>query len=51
MCSAGGPPDFDLDSGELKFEKYKCKECHGDFRGAGKKPVCPVCGSEKVDLE
>lgn len=51
MCSAGCPQDFDRDSGELKFVKYKCKECHGDFRGAGKKPVCPVCGSEKVDID
>lgn len=48
MCSAGGPPDIDMNMDEVKFEKYKCNDCGGDFKGAGKKAVCPLCGSEKV---
>lgn len=49
MCSVGGPPDIDLDLGEVKFEKFKCKDCGGDFKAAGKSPTCPKCGSEQVE--
>ena len=47
MCSVGGPPDFDFDMGQV--EKYKCKECGGEFKGSGGHPACPVCDSD--DLE
>jgi rubrerythrin len=47
MCSTGGPTDIDLEMDEVESEKYKCYDCGGYFKGAGKKPVCPLCDSEK----
>jgi Zn finger protein HypA/HybF involved in hydrogenase expression len=47
MCSVGGPPDFDFEMGQV--EKYKCKDCGGEFKGIGKNPSCPKCASEKVE--
>lgn len=47
MCSVGGPPDVDFNMDEVK--RYKCKECGNDFKGMGKKPVCPTCSSEDVE--
>jgi Zn finger protein HypA/HybF involved in hydrogenase expression len=49
MCSGGGTVG-DIDLAELKFKRYKCKECDGTFKGAGKRPACPSCGSEDVEL-
>ncbi len=49
MCSGGGAP-IDLDLNEVVFKRYKCKDCESKFKGAGKKPACPSCGCEDVEL-
>ena len=49
MCTTGGMP-ADIELAEIKFKRYKCKECDNKFKGAGKKPMCPSCGSEDVEL-
>jgi rubrerythrin len=48
MCSGGGMA-MDVDLDEVKFNKYKCKDCDSTFKGAGKKPTCPSCGCEDVE--
>ena len=49
MCSGGGMA-MDVELDEIKFRKYKCKDCDSTFKGAGKKPTCPSCGCEDVEL-
>ena len=40
MCSSGGPM-ADLSMKKLKTKKYKCLDCGNDFKGLGKKVICP----------
>ncbi len=47
MCSGGGMA-IDVDLNEVKFKRYKCKDCDTTFKGAGKHPTCPSCGCEDV---
>lgn len=49
MCSSGGMTG-DIELSEIKFKRYKCNECDSTFKGAGKRPTCPSCGSEDVEL-
>ncbi len=49
MCSSGGMPG-DIEMDEMKFQRYKCKDCDSTFKGAGKRPTCPSCGCEDVEL-
>jgi DNA-directed RNA polymerase subunit RPC12/RpoP len=49
MCSVG-------DSMKLEFEDiicakfYKCADCSNEFKGIGKKVVCPACHSKNTSL-
>jgi predicted Zn-ribbon and HTH transcriptional regulator len=29
-------------------EMYRCNNCGREFKGKGKKPLCPECQSEKI---
>ncbi|WP_424359281.1 hypothetical protein [Methanocella sp. MCL-LM] len=49
MCSGGGMA-MDVELDEIKFKRYKCKDCDSTFKGAGKKTICPSCGCEDVEL-
>ena len=49
MCTTGGMPG-DIELSEIEFKRYKCKDCDSKFKGAGKKPTCPSCGCEDVEL-
>ncbi len=48
MCSTGGPMG-DLNLKQLKTKKYKCKSCGNEFKGIGKKVICPNCKSEDTE--
>ncbi|HLB71327.1 MAG: hypothetical protein OIN88_10835 [Candidatus Methanoperedens sp.] len=46
MCSVGDAFNIEITSLEAKF--FKCDECRNEFRGIGRKVVCPSCHSNKV---
>ena len=33
------------------IKKYKCLDCGNDFKGLGKKVICPSCQSENVEAQ
>ena len=41
MCSSGGP------MAELSMKKF----CGNDFKGLGKKVICPSCQSDNVEAQ
>ncbi len=49
MCSVGGEI-FDIEIKELDAEAkfYKCDDCGNEFKGIGRKIVCPSCQSSNV---
>ncbi len=49
MCSVGGEI-FDVDIKELDADAkfYKCGDCDNEFKGIGRKVVCPSCHSTNV---
>ncbi len=49
MCSVGDA--FNVDIQQLKLKTYKCSDCNSEFKGAGKKMICPSCQSNKVSME
>ena len=50
MCSSGGPM-ADLSMKKLKTKKYKRLDCGNDFKGLGKKVICPSCQSDNVEAQ
>ncbi len=48
MCSVGDAFNIEITSLDAKF--YKCADCNNEFRGVGKKVVCPSCHSVNVSL-
>ncbi|MGL4670002.1 MAG: hypothetical protein ACRCVG_05345 [Methanobacteriaceae archaeon] len=48
MCSVGGPM-ADLKIKNLKTKKYRCLDCNNEFKGLGKRVVCPSCQSDNVE--
>jgi len=50
MCSSGGPM-AELSMKKLKTKKYKCLDCGNDFKGLGKKIICPSCQSDNVEAQ
>lgn len=46
MCSVGDA--FNIEIAALEAKYYKCDDCSNEFRGVGKKVVCPSCHSDKV---
>ena len=65
MCSSGGPMAelsmkklktkkykcLDCGNEKLKTKKYKCLDCGNDFKGLGKKVICPSCQSDNVEAQ
>ncbi|MBN1432608.1 MAG: hypothetical protein JW931_07515 [Methanomicrobiaceae archaeon] len=49
MCSGAGGFDVELND-RVKSKKYKCRNCGATFESVSKRPVCPTCQSESVDL-
>lgn len=48
MCSVGDA--FNIEIQQLNAKFYKCGDCKNEFRGVGKKVICPSCQSSKVSL-
>lgn len=48
MCAVGGPM-ADVDIKKLKTKRYKCLKCGNEFKGLGKKVICPSCQSDDVE--
>ncbi len=48
MCSVGDA--FNIEIAALNAKFYKCAECSNEFRGVGKKVVCPSCNSDNVSM-
>ncbi len=48
MCSVGDA--FNIEIQQLNAKFYRCNDCNGEFRGFGKKVICPSCQSNKVSL-
>ena len=41
----------DVDINKLKTKRYRCLKCGNEFKGLGKKVVCPSCQSEEVECK
>ena len=50
MCSTGGPM-ADIDLKKLKSKRYRCLDCGNDFKGLGRKVICPSCQSDNVECK
>ncbi len=48
MCTVGGPM-ADVKMKKLKTKRYRCLDCGNEFKGLGRKVVCPTCQSENVE--
>lgn len=47
MCTVGGGPDIgNIES--LVAKDYECLECKNQFKGMGRRPMCPSCRSRNV---
>ncbi|MDR0912478.1 MAG: hydrogenase maturation nickel metallochaperone HypA [Methanobrevibacter sp.] len=49
MCSTGGPMGENIDLKKLKTKKYRCLDCGNEFKGIGKKVICPSCQSNNLE--
>jgi len=49
MCSVGDTFGS-MEIPEFESKLYKCHDCKNEFKGIGKKVVCPSCDSKKVTL-
>jgi len=41
--------DIDIPPERVNAKNYRCRECGEQFKGIGKKPICPSCQSEDVE--
>ena len=48
MCTVGGPM-ADIKMKKLKTKRCKCLDCGNEFKGIGKRVVCPSCQSDNVE--
>lgn len=48
MCSVGDA--FNVEVQQLNAKFYKCNDCKNEFRGVGKKVMCPSCQSRNTSL-
>ncbi|MGB9980426.1 hypothetical protein [Methanobacterium sp.] len=48
MCTVGGPMG-DIKLKKLKTKRYRCRDCGNEFKGIGKRVVCPSCQSDNVE--
>lgn len=48
MCTVGGPM-ADIKMKKLKTKKYRCLDCKNEFKGMGRRIVCPSCQSDNVE--
>lgn len=49
MCSVGDVMKMECDD-VLSAKFYKCADCGNEFKGIGKKVICPSCNSNKTSL-
>ncbi len=47
MCSVGDTFG-NMEIREFESKIYKCEDCSNEFKGFGKRVVCPSCQSKKV---
>ena len=50
MCSTGGPM-ADIDLKKLKTKRYRCLDCGNDFKGLGRKVICPSFQRDNVECK
>lgn len=48
MCSVGDAFNIEVTALNAKF--YKCGDCKNEFRGVGKKVICPSCQSANTEI-
>ncbi len=48
MCSVGDAFNIEITALNAKF--YKCGDCNNEFRGVGKKVICPSCQSANTKV-
>jgi len=48
MCTVGGPM-ADIKMKKLKTKRYRCIDCGNEFKGIGKRVICPTCQSDNVE--
>jgi Zn finger protein HypA/HybF involved in hydrogenase expression len=47
MCTVGGGPDIgNIET--LAAKDYVCQDCKNQFKGMGRRPMCPACKSRNV---
>ena len=47
MCTVGGGPDIgNIET--LAAKDYECLDCKNQFKGMGRRPMCPTCKSRNV---
>jgi Zn finger protein HypA/HybF involved in hydrogenase expression len=47
MCTVGGGPDIgNIET--LAAKDYECLDCKNQFKGMGRRPMCPSCKSRNV---
>lgn len=39
----------DLKMKKLKTKRYRCLDCENEFKGIGRRIVCPSCQSDNVE--
>ena len=49
MCSVGDTFG-NMEIPQFESKLYKCEDCKNEFKGIGKKVICPSCMSKKVAL-
>jgi len=49
MCSVGDTFGS-MEIPEFESKLFKCDDCKNEFKGIGKKVICPSCMSKKVVL-
>jgi Zn finger protein HypA/HybF involved in hydrogenase expression len=50
MCTVGGPM-ADIDIKKMKTRKCRCLDCGNEFKGVGRRVICPSCQSDNVECE
>ncbi len=49
MCSVGDTFGS-IEIPQFQAKLYKCNDCSNEFKGVGKKVICPACESKNVCL-
>lgn len=48
MCSVGDSMKMEFAEVLLETKFYKCADCSNEFKGIGRKVICPACQSKNT---